>query len=53
VKRGFWYVLDADTSLVLRTPTDGMWEELLERSRKNAQRVSASAEDVQRYARVH
>ena len=53
VKRGFWYVLDADTSLVLRTPTEGMWEELLERSRKNAQRVSASAEDIQQYARVH
>lgn len=53
LKRGFWYVLDADTSLVLRTPTEGMWEELLERSRKNAQRVSASAEDVlQQYARI-
>ncbi len=53
VKRGFWYVLDAETSLVLRSPTEGMWEELLERSRKNAQRVSASAEDVLQYSRVH
>lgn len=52
VKRGFWYVLDADSSLVLRTPTEGMWEELLERSRKNAQRVSASAKDVLEYARL-
>lgn len=46
IKRGFWYVLDADSSLVLRTPTEGMWEELLERSRKNARRVSASAKDA-------
>lgn len=43
VKRGFWYVLDADSNLVLRTPIEGMWEELLERSRKSARRVSASA----------
>ncbi len=50
VKRGFWYVLDADSNLVLRHPTDGMWEELLERSRQNAKRVSASAGDVQIYA---
>lgn len=46
VKRGFWYVLDADSSVVLRTPTDGMWEELFERSRKNARRISASAGDA-------
>jgi putative AlgH/UPF0301 family transcriptional regulator len=52
IKRGFWYVLDADTSLILRKPTDGMWEELLERSRKNAQRVSASAEDVLQHPRI-
>jgi hypothetical protein len=29
-----------------------MWEELLERSRKNAQRVSASAEDVLQQPRI-
>ena len=46
VKRGFWYVMDADSDLVLRKHTDGMWKELIERSRKLAQRISASAEDV-------
>ena len=46
VDRGFWYVLDADAKLVLRKSTEGMWEELLERSRMAARRVSASAEDT-------
>jgi putative transcriptional regulator len=49
IDRGFWYVLDADTKLVLRKSTDGMWEELLERSRMAARRVSASAEDPRHY----
>ena len=30
--RGFWYVLDADATLVLRKSTIGMWEELVKRS---------------------
>ncbi len=50
IDRGFWYVLDADTKLVLRKSTEGMWEELLERSRIAARRVRASAEDAQPYA---
>ena len=29
IKRGFWFVLDADSSLVLRKSTQGMWEELV------------------------
>ena len=49
IDRGFWYVLDADTKLVLRKSTDGMWEELLERSRMAARRVSASAQDPHHY----
>lgn len=53
IDRGFWYVLDADSSLVLRKSTDGMWEELLERSRKNARRVKASAKDTQHYAHLY
>jgi len=53
VERGFWYVLDADSSLVLRKSTDGMWEELLERSRRNARRVRASAPDTRNYARLN
>ena len=32
IERGFWYVLDADASLVLRKSTTGMWEELVKRS---------------------
>lgn len=32
VERGFWYVLDADASLVLRKSMTGMWEELVKRS---------------------
>ncbi len=32
IDKGFWYVQDADTSLVLRKSTRGMWEELVKRS---------------------
>lgn len=32
IKKGAWYVLDADPSLVMRKSTDGMWEELVRRS---------------------
>lgn len=39
IKRGFWYVLDADTSLVLRKSTDGMWEELVRRSQQKANTI--------------
>lgn len=31
---GFWYVLDHDAGLVFRKPTDGLWEELVGRSRR-------------------
>jgi putative transcriptional regulator len=31
IERGFWYVDDADASLVLRKSTRGMWEELIKR----------------------
>ena len=30
---GFWFVRPADTDVVFRTPTEGMWEELVRRSR--------------------
>lgn len=39
LKRGFWYVLDADTDLVLRKPTDGLWEELVRRSERKANTI--------------
>ncbi len=32
IDKGFWYVHDADTSLVLRKSTSGLWEELVKRS---------------------
>jgi putative transcriptional regulator len=31
IERGFWNVLDADAKLILRKPTEGMWEELVKR----------------------
>ena len=34
IDRGFWYVHDVDTSLVLRKSTNGMWEELVRRSQQ-------------------
>lgn len=35
VKRGAWFVLDADPALVLRKP-DGLWEELVRRAEQRA-----------------
>ena len=32
VKRGAWFVLDPDPALILRKPTDGLWEELVRRA---------------------
>jgi putative transcriptional regulator len=29
IRRGFWFVIDAETSIVLRKSTQGMWEELV------------------------
>jgi len=31
IERGFWNVLDADPKLILRKPTEGMWEELIKK----------------------
>jgi putative transcriptional regulator len=36
VKRGAWYVLAADPELVLRKPTEGLWEELVRRHEQRA-----------------
>lgn len=38
VKRGAWFVLDADPSLVLRDP-DGLWEELVRRAELRANAI--------------
>jgi hypothetical protein len=35
VKRGAWYVLDADPAVVLRKP-DGLWEELVRTAEQQA-----------------
>jgi putative transcriptional regulator len=32
VKSGYWFVIEADSDLVFRKSTDGMWEELVRRS---------------------
>lgn len=42
IRQGYWYVLDAETSLVLRKPTKGMWEELVRRSEQNARMIRAA-----------
>jgi len=39
IKRGFWYVLDGETSLVLRKSTQGMWEELVRRQQQKANMI--------------
>lgn len=39
INRGFWHVLEADTSLVLRKSTEGMWEELLRQSELKAKMI--------------
>lgn len=37
IDKGFWYLHGADTSLVLRKSTRGMWEELVKRSLQQQQ----------------
>lgn len=32
MKSGFWFLLDPDTDLIFRKSTDGLWEELVDRS---------------------
>ncbi len=42
IERGFWYVDDADVSLVLRKSTAGMWEELVKRLEQRARGLRTS-----------
>jgi len=42
IERGFWYVDDADVSLVLRKSTAGMWEELVKRLEQRARAIRAA-----------
>jgi putative transcriptional regulator len=39
LKRGAWFVMDADPSVVLRKPTEGMWEELVRRAELRANAI--------------
>jgi putative transcriptional regulator len=39
IDRGFWYVQDADASLVLRKSTVGMWEELVRQMLQKANTI--------------
>jgi putative transcriptional regulator len=39
LKRGAWFVMDADPSIVLRKPTEGMWEELVRRAELRANAI--------------
>lgn len=36
LKRGLWHVLDAESDLVMRRQTEGLWEELVQRSEQRA-----------------
>lgn len=50
IDRGFWYVLDADASLVLRKSTEGLWEELVKRSQQKANAIRVRSDRMERYA---
>ena len=39
IKRGLWYLHDARADLVLRKPTESMWEELVGRSERKANAI--------------
>jgi putative transcriptional regulator len=39
IKQGFWYVLDADTSLILNKSPASLWEELVQRSEMSARGI--------------
>lgn len=39
VKRGLWYVLDAEPQILQRKSTDGLWEELVSRAERKANTI--------------
>jgi putative transcriptional regulator len=39
IKRGAWYVLEADQALITRKTTDGLWEELVRRAEFQANAI--------------
>ena len=44
IEHDFWYVQDPDVELVLRKSTAGMWEELVKRSERNKNALTAAAQ---------
>ena len=53
IERGFWFVLDADASLVLRKSTEGLWEELVKRSQQKPKGIRTEEKRTERHARLH
>ena len=39
IKRGLWYMLDASTELLLKKETEGLWEQLFNRSERKANTI--------------
>jgi putative transcriptional regulator len=39
IKRGLWFVLDAQPEALLRKPSDGLWEELVGRAERRANAI--------------
>jgi putative AlgH/UPF0301 family transcriptional regulator len=39
LKRGLWHVLEAESDLVMRRQTEGLWEELVQRSERRANSI--------------
>jgi putative transcriptional regulator len=52
IERGFWYVLDAEASLVLRKSTTGMWEELVKRSEQQKNLIRTRNDESDAYPGV-
>ena len=48
IDRGFWNVLDADAKLILRKPTEGMWEELNKRGDQRPKGIRTELETLRR-----
>jgi putative transcriptional regulator len=53
LERGFWNVLDADPKLILRKPTEGMWEELVKRVDQKPKGIRTDLGAPRRYVSLH
>jgi|SRR5688572_1250877 len=53
IDRGFWNVLDADAKLILRKPTEGMWEELVKRSDQKPKGIRTDLDTPLRRVSLH